>query len=189
MIARIEGKIITKDLNSIIVDVGGVGYRIFASNDTLGQSHEGRNISLWTYLAVRENALDLYGFIEKDERVFFELLIGVSGIGPKSAIAILSLAPVTTLKKAITSEDATYLTRVSGIGKKSAQKIIIELKDKLGKGSSDDELSLKEEADALEALKALGYSAHDARESLKKVSDQTLGTNERIKEALRILGK
>jgi holliday junction DNA helicase RuvA len=188
MIAKIKGKIIENETGSLIVDVSGMGYRVFISNNTMSDIGSNSEVKLWTHLVVRENLLDLYGFSNKDEKRFFELLIGISGIGPKGALAILSLAPVATLQKAIVSEDATYLTKVSGIGKKSAQKIILELKDKVSGGSSEDGIGLKEEAEVIEALQALGYTLHDSREALKNVSGDTSGTNERIKEALKILG-
>ena len=188
MIARIEGKIIEKTNSLVVIDVSGIGYRIFVSSNTLSDIGKKKEISLWTHLVVRENLMDLYGFSKKEERNFFELLINISGIGPKGALGILSLAPVETLEKAIASEDASYLTKVSGIGKKSAQKIVLELKDKLEKVSDGDSLGLKEKTEALEALKALGYSTSDSREALKKIPAEVTGTNEKIKEALKIFG-
>jgi holliday junction DNA helicase RuvA len=188
MIAKIVGKIIEKDKGYVIIDVSGLGYQVFVSTNTLSDIDSNGEVELWTHLVVRETLLDLYGFSNKDEKRFFEMLIGISGIGPKGALAILSLAPVATLEKAITSEDASYLTKVSGIGKKSAQKIILELKDKIGRGSSEDGIGLKEEAETIEALQALGYTLHDSREALKNVPNTTNGTNDRIKEALKLLG-
>ena len=134
---------------------------------------------------MREDALDLYGFLNYEELEFFEMLIGVSGIGPKGALAILSIASTETLRKAIGTGDTSYLTKISGIGKKTAEKIVIELRDKMGeqeKGSS-----MQEELDAMEALKSLGYSQNEIREALKKVPPD-LNTNEKIREALKILG-
>ena len=188
MIAKLKGKIVDQEDGFLVVDVSGIGYRVFVSSNTLDLIKGSLEVDLWTHLVVRETVLDLYGFIEKEERRFFELLIGISGIGPKGALAILSLAPVKTLEKAIGSEDASYLTKVSGIGKKSAQKIILELKDKIGRGSDKDGISLKEEAEAVEALQSLGYTLSDSREALKNVPISTNGTNDRIKEALKLLG-
>jgi len=113
------------------------------------------------------------------------MLINVSGIGPRSALTILSIASIETLRKAIGSNDITYLTKISGIGRKTAEKIIIELRDKVGKENKDG--SLKEELDALEALKSLGYSQNEAREALKTVSANS-DTNTKIRDALKILG-
>jgi Holliday junction DNA helicase RuvA len=112
------------------------------------------------------------------------MLINVSGIGPKGALAILGIASIETLAKAIATGDISYLTKISGIGKKTAEKIIIELRDKMSEDKSD--ISLKEELDALEALKSLGYSQNEAREALKKVSADS-DTNTKIREALKIL--
>ena len=113
---------------------------------------------------MREDVLDLYGFLDHRELEFFEMLISVSGIGPKGALSILGITSIETLRKAISTGDTSYLTKVSGIGKKTAEKIIIELRDKIGeeKGGS----SLQGELDALEALKSLGYSQNEAREAL-----------------------
>jgi len=133
---------------------------------------------------VREDILDLYGFLNREELEFFEMLINVSGIGPKGALAILGVASIDTLKKAISTGDIPYLTKISGIGKKTAEKMIIELRDKMGVNKTGT--SLQEELDALEALKSLGYSQNEAREVLKKVSPE-MNTNEKIREALKIL--
>lgn len=191
MIAHIKGKILDKTTKFLVVESGGLGYQIFASTSTLSNSgNVGTEISLWTFLAVRENALDLYGFETRDEKSFFELLIGVSGIGPKNALSILSLAPIEILKKAIGSGDVSYMTKVSGIGKKTSEKIVVELRDKMASlGHNDSEGSLRGDADVLEALQSLGYSQYEIRNALKEVSPETTGTNEKIKEALKVLGK
>lgn len=189
MIAHIKGKILEKTNKYLVVETGGIGYLIFASTDTLASAKNiGEEISLSTYLAVRENAMDLYGFQTIDEKKFFELLIGVSGIGPKNALSILSLAPVETLKKAIATGDTSYMTKVSGIGKKTAEKIVVELRDKLAKEGHQDDGTLAGAGDALMALMSLGYSQNESREALKEI-DKNLTLNEKIKEALKILGK
>ena len=192
MIGSIKGKIIFKNEKFLIVETGGVGYKINVSPDTLSKlalrPHSGQSdteVSLWIHTHVREDALDLYGFFDHQELEFFEMLINVSGIGPKSALIILSIASIGTLKKAIGTGDISYLTKISGIGKKTAEKIIIELRDKIGKEKLDG--TLESELDALEALKSLGYSQNQAREALKKVSTGT-DTNAKIREALKILG-
>jgi len=132
--------------------------------------------------------MSMYGFLERQELELFEMLIGVSGIGPRSALQIMGLAGVETLKKAISSEDTSYLTKVSGIGRKTAEKIVLELKDKMGSAGGAHHGELKEESDAVEALKSLGYSQSEAREALKRVGEKIKGTSGRIKEALKILG-
>src|SRR3989338_2952272 len=126
MISIIEGTIEFKAQQSVVVKtVSGVGYKIFAPEETLHKIPEkGASVKLWTHLYVREDALELYGFIHFAELELFETLIGISGIGPKGALGVLGIAPVDTLKKAIATGDTSYLTRVSGIGRKTAEKIV-----------------------------------------------------------------
>lgn len=189
MIAHLEGNIIHKAEKFVVVDVSGVGYKVFVSSDALESVTLGSNTSLWIHTAVRENSIDLYGFQNIAEMSFFELLLDVSGIGPKSALGILSVASIDTLKKAIATGDMSYLNKVSGIGRKTAEKIIVELRDKLKAHISEDGNSdLRGESDIVEALKSLGYSQNDARDALKQIPDEVKGTNARIKEALKILG-
>jgi Holliday junction DNA helicase RuvA len=135
---------------------------------------------------VREDALDLYGFLHENERKMFGLLLTVSGIGPKSAMSILSLAGIDTLASAISSGKASYLTSVSGIGKKTAEKVVLELKDKM-EGLGARPVSGSDEG-ALEALRAMGYSVKEAREALQQVPDGVEGESARLREALRALG-
>ena len=186
MIGSIKGKIILKKEKFLIVETGGVGYKISISPDVLSKTKKlEEEIFLFIHTHVREDCLDLYGFLSLEELEFFEMLISVSGIGPKGALQILGIASIETLRKAIGTGDTSYLTKISGIGKKTAEKIVIELRDKMGeqeKGSS-----MQEELDAMEALKSLGYGQNEIREALKKVSPN-LNTNEKIREALKILG-
>jgi Holliday junction DNA helicase RuvA len=177
-------------LKFVILDVGGVGYKV-NTNTAVLQKNIAEVAEFWTYLAVRENALDLYGFQTKEELDFFELLLTVSGIGPKSASSILSLASLSNLRRAISTGDTGHLTKVSGIGKKAAEKIVVELKDKMeglgdGGDADIDGNSLSGDIDALEALKSLGYSERESREALKKVTD-VFGAGEKIKKALKLL--
>lgn len=190
MISYLEGKVRHKDLRFIILDVNGVGYKVFGIESTVNEVKIGSVLGLWTHLAVRENALDLYGFKEKESLNFFELLITISGIGPKTALGILNIAAVQTIKQAVSSGDISYLTKVSGIGKKIAEKIILELRDKFElEGFSGTEAGLKGEADVIEALKSLGYAEREAREALKKIArdEKDLTTSEKVKMALKIL--
>lgn len=186
MIGHLKGTASLVGIGMVIIDVGGVGYKVHAPEGALMTMRQGGETELFTYLAVRENALDLYGFPTRSELEFFELLIGVSGIGPKTALAILSLASADTLKRAIAGGDATYLTKVSGIGRKNAEKIIVELRDKLGGASAGSAILVGADAEALEALEALGYSIRDAREAVAKTKGET--AQEKIKESLRALG-
>jgi len=187
MIGSIKGKIILKKDKFVIVDVDKIGYKINISPDTMQRVNRIDDFVLfWTHLHVREDAQDLYGFLEYGELEFFEMLIGVSGIGPKGALTILSVAPIEILKKAIGTGDTSYLTKISGIGRKTAEKIVIELRDKMGKENESG--SLGQEVDIMEALKSLGYSQNEVREALKKITGE-IDLNTKIKEALKILGR
>lgn len=189
MIAYLEGKIIYITDKFLIINTGGIGYKVSVTPEIILSLKEGDEMKLFIYTSVRENSIDLFGFKNTEELSFFELLLDVSGIGPRSALGIIALAPIKTIKRAIATGDVGYLNKVSGIGKKTAEKIIIELRDKLQnyKESTDTPSALREEGDILEALKSLGYSQNEAREALKQVAPTFDQTNSRIKEALRIL--
>jgi holliday junction DNA helicase RuvA len=186
MIGSIKGTIVLKTDKFLIVEAGGVGYKVAVSPDALSKVKKvGDEVFLWIHTHVREDSFDLYGFLDYAELEFFQMLIGVSGIGPRSGLAILGIASIETLRKAIGTGDTSYLTKISGIGKKTAERIVIDLRDKMGAEQSGS--SLQGELDALEALKSLGYSQNEAREALKKVSPD-LDTNSKIREALKALG-
>jgi holliday junction DNA helicase RuvA len=186
MIGTIRGEVAYKGLHGLIVEVSGVGYRVATTTETALEAKEGKEIYLFTYLAVRENALDLFGFTDKDNLDVFELLIGISGIGPKTALSILNVATPSMLRQAVANDDTSYLTKVSGIGKKNAEKIVLELRDKLVTTSADKRSDLRAEGDVMEALLSLGYNERDIRDVLKKMKGS--GTaSERVKQALKLL--
>jgi Holliday junction DNA helicase RuvA len=191
MISRLTGSIVHSDLKSVVLDVNGVGYKVSISPDVFTKLDKDVPVTFWTYLAVRENALDLYGFLSLSELNFFELLITISGIGPKTAMGILSVASVHSLETAIETEDTSHLTKISGIGKKVAEKIVMELKGKVivTNKSAEQTQTMKNDSDVLEALKSLGYSPTEARDALKQLPKTLTKTNEKIREALKILGK
>ncbi len=170
----------------IILKNNGIGYKVFVLNNTL-LSKKDSTLSLWTYNAIREDANDLFGFKNREELDFFELLISISGIGPKTALGILNTATLESLIEAASSGEISHLVQVSGIGKKTAQKIVLELRDKFKekeyKGSN-----LKDEVETLEALKSLGYSHKDVKEALDAIPKTISGTAEKIKYALKFLG-
>src|SRR6185312_4129565 len=139
-----------------IISCGGVGYKVAATKDTLARLKTGASATVWTHLAVREDSLDLYGFLSEEELMFFGLLLTVSGIGPKSALAILDIATVESLRSAISAGNASYLTKVSGVGKKTAEKIVLELRDKVGAATSDSAAARSGDEEALEAMRSLG---------------------------------
>jgi Holliday junction DNA helicase RuvA len=187
MISRLKGQIALIGEDRIVLDVAGVGYDIKIPNNAAVSLPLGAETAIWTHLAVRENSLELFGFLTYEHLVFFEKLLTVSGIGPRSALSILNLAPLDELYRGIGSGDANYLTKISGIGRKTAQKIVLELKDKIGiTGASTD---IAESADALDALIALGYSQSEAREALRGLPPDIADTNKKIREALKLLGK
>lgn len=186
MIGRIEGMVSVKRSGAVILSAGGVGYKIAATREALAGLKAGEKAALWTHLAVREDSLDLYGFRAEDELHLFELLLTVSGVGPKSALAILDLAPVETLRSAIAGGNAQYLTKVSGVGRKTAEKIVLELREKVGAGIAG--AALQGDEDALDAMRSLGYTLHEARDALRKVPHEVTEGSERLRAALKILG-
>lgn len=191
MIAYVDGIIELKGEKFFVVNVGGIGYKIFAGPETIRKVPErGERTKLWTHQYVREDALELYGFLHFAELELFEMLISISGIGPKGAIGVLGVAPVDTLKKAIASGDTSYLTRVSGIGRKTAQKIVLELKEKMsGRGVTVEAPELRDETDVLDALVALGYSERDARDAFSQIPRDIEGVERKVKEVLKMMGR
>ncbi|MCK4386893.1 MAG: Holliday junction branch migration protein RuvA [Candidatus Pacebacteria bacterium] len=189
MISQLTGQISQQGDGFVILNVSGVGYKIFITAETREKlKKQAGETKIWTHLAARENSLDLYGFLEQADLDFFEKLIGISGIGPKTALGVLNVASVDTLISAISSGDTSYLTKVSGIGQKNAQRIILELKNKIangGVGGSD----MKDELDAIDALKALGYSTREAADALRQIDKSVTDIGEKIKAAIKFLGK
>src|SRR3990170_6305111 len=145
MIGTLNGTVRHKDLSKLVVDVSGVGYKVLVTTETALDIATGSPIFLWTHLVVRETSLELFGFLDKETLDAFELLITISGIGPKSALGILNVASPDTLRQAVASEDTSYLTRVSGIGKKNAEKIVLELRNKLAVSKDDKRTDLRSE--------------------------------------------
>ncbi|MBP7831648.1 MAG: Holliday junction branch migration protein RuvA [Candidatus Pacebacteria bacterium] len=193
MIAFVKGTIADISDRSVIIETQGVGYEVATTTDTLAGASMaglGSELALFTHLVVREDSMELYGFKTRQELTFFQMLITVSGVGPRSAIAIVSLGSIDSIQRAIGSGDATYLTSVSGIGRKTAEKIIIDLRDKLaalGHTAASGEMS--GDADAIEALMKLGYSREEARDAIKRVPTTAVSTNDKIREALKYIGK
>ncbi len=189
MIGHLEGEVVATRTGFAIISAGGVGYKVFMTREMLSSLKSSPRAILWTHLAVRETALDLYGFSSEEELHIFELLLTVSGIGPKSGLAILDIASVETLRNAISAGNASYLTKVSGIGRKTAEKIVLELQEKIGAPAGGGNASLKGDGEALEAMLALGYSQAEARDALRKVPADIERSGDRLREALRLLGR
>ena len=161
--------------------------------DGLAPIREGAPVTLFIHTAVREDAIDLYGFQTQEELAFFKMLMSISGVGPKTALSILNVADVPSLKRATVAGDATVLTRVYGIGKKSAERMVLELKDKLAheqiqKGIEPGHTTEGSDADVIEALEALGYSSTESRRALQSLASEHTGIKERLGAALKYLG-
>lgn len=186
MIASITGQIKDVKGNYLIVEVGGIGYKVFAPLAHYDQLQIGQNISLYTYQHIREEALDLFGFISEEELSLFEKLLTVSSVGPKSALAIMGIARAQQLEEAILSEDLDFLTSVSGVGKKTAQRIILELKGKIvDKG---DKTITGQDREVIEGLVNMGYTVREAQLVVSKIPASVEGTANKLKEAFKILG-
>jgi len=185
MIAYLKGTIIEKGLTYIILENAGIGYKIFVTPEIL-DLRIGDTATLYTYMKVSDDGQSLFGLPDFVTLQFFELLITVSGVGPKVALAILSTARVDAVKQAISNQDAAVFTRISGVGNKTAERIIVDLKNKVG--ALDMSPGLGFTSEVFDALLALGYNQREAREVVNK-TDHTLSVQEQLKHALKLLGK
>jgi Holliday junction DNA helicase RuvA len=189
MIGKLQGDFagLTPD-GAALINVGGVGYCVHVTAGTVAEiARAGKATSLLIHTAVREDALDLYGFTTEEELVFFKQLLSVSGIGPKSALGVMNVADATSLRRSIAQGDTSALTRVYGIGKKSAERIVVELRDKLAKEAGVGGAS-EGDTEVVDALMALGYRAEEVRKALKEMGLQGGSVTERIAAALKYLG-
>jgi len=184
MIAYLKGTILEKGLTYIILENGGVGYKVFVTPETL-EFKTGDSVAVYTYMKVSDDGQSLYGLPSFSTLQFFELLITVSGVGPKVALAILSAAQPDAVKQAIANQDAAIFTRISGVGNKTAERIIVDLKNKVG---SLDLSGAAPSSEVFDALLALGYNQREVRDIVNKL-DHTLSTQEQLKQALKVLGK
>ena len=187
MIARIRGKPIAHDAQGLVVEVGGVGYRLFATPSAVRQADGADEVALETHLHVREDALQLFGFAEAGERELFEQLLAVSGVGPKVALAIVSGYSPAELRRAIVREDADLFQTIPGIGKKTAQRVVLELKEKIAPLAAVEAPHLGEgdgHVVARDALVELGYTIAEAEKRLAE-TDPELSPAERVRQALR----
>ena len=187
MIAHIYGKIAEKFAGSVIVDVAGVGYEVIVPAGEFDRAVLGEEIKFYTYHHIREQSQELFGFSSLAAKKLFELLITVQGVGPKAGIAIMSLGESEEVRNAIACEDSKFIQKAAGVGKKSAERVVLDLKDKVGlatKFSQTSQVSVSSTDEALEALIALGYNLADASQMLEGISPE-LSTEERITQALR----
>jgi holliday junction DNA helicase RuvA len=196
VIAFVEGQVASVGADSAVLDAGGVGYRVYCGPSTLSALREGTRARLHTHHLVREDQQALYGFRTTEELGFFELLITVTGVGPKVALAIVASRPVADLQLAILQGDEQVLTAVSGVGKKLAARVVLELREKVAAaggsvvGAAGGPGAGAAESEVVAALQALGYSAGEAREAARgAVASSAVGESleERVKAALRVL--
>lgn len=187
MIGYISGRVVGKQKNYLILETGGVGYRIFVTPEFFHQAKAGEGYSLFIHHYVREDIQALYGFASLEALDFFELLLTVSGVGPKVALSILSLSDIPLIKSAIMREDPDIFTKVSGVGRKTAERLIMELKGKIGAetGISSDASSIHSEV--MDALVALGYSINEARRAMAQIPKDITDSGEKIRQALKFL--
>ena len=192
MIAMLTGVVAEKTVDEIVLDVGGVGYGLLVTNEDHGRLASGDKAKLYIHEHIRENSHDLFGFTALDTKKLFELLLAVNGVGPKMALSVLNTGTANDVRAAIASGDVKSIQKASGVGKRVAERVVVELKDKVGLEGVDlattgllqsDAALMKDEA--VEALVALGYTAADAASALARI-DKELPTEDRIKQALKV---
>lgn len=192
MIATLRGEVSQIEENALIVEVGGVGLRVFAPAPVRTNAKAGEIIFLFTHLVVREDALTLYGFESQADRDLFNILLGVDGVGPKVALSVLSTLTLETIQRAIFADEEELLSKVPGVGKKTAQKMAIHLKDKLKPVDALGKIATLADYDSevLAALTALGYSVIEAQSALQSIpKDAPKDVEERLRVALQYIGK
>jgi len=191
MIASLEGCIKAIRPHSLILEVAGVGFEVYPPTPLLESARIGQPLALYTYMHVREGNITLYGFLTLEEHDLFETLLGVNGIGPRTALSVLSMLSPDALRAIIAQGNAAALTRIPGIGAKTAQRLILDLKDKVGLPLGAVSLSPLQEADVdvINALTALGYSLAEAQRALQAIPPEAKNLDERILAALRSLGR
>ena len=188
MIATLSGKISHKNIDHIILEAGGVGYEVFLATEDIGTAATGQNATLYIYEHIREDAHLLFGFSAPESKRVFMQLLSVGGIGPKVAMAVLSASSIDRLKQAVSAGDPELLRGVAGVGKKTAERIIVELRGKLGEAAGGTSLAGANDS-AYQALLGLGYSAPQAAQAVSELPADVTDEQERIKLALRRVGK
>ena len=191
MIGFLSGEVVARDDPHIVVNVNGIGYKVLASGSVLSKANLNEKLKLFIYTHVREDAISLFGFLDSLDLKLFENLISVSGVGPKTAMNIFSIGSREEIIQSIITSDVSFFTGVPRLGKKNAQKIIIELKSKLGSIEDLDltKIDVKENSEVIVALKQFGFSNREALGALKNIKDKGKTTEEKIRLALKELGK
>jgi Holliday junction DNA helicase RuvA len=199
MIAHLSGTVLYKDQKHAVIQTGGVGYKVYATERDLEMMRITEHASVWVYTAVKEDALDLYGFILRDSKDMFDHLLTISGVGPKTALNILNVAGHEAIQSAVFTGEISYITAVGGVGKKMAEKIVLELKGKLAAIERIDPVTgekgdlagaTQSDIDTIEALKSLGYTHREAKNALEKLDVETRAKDigDKIKVLLKVLG-
>lgn len=191
MIATLSGIIAEKLGELVVIEVNGVGYGLFVTVEDAGRLQTGQTARVYVYEHIREASHDLFGFIEMDTKLLFELLLSVNGVGPKGALGIMSIGNASSVRRAIAGGDVKYISTANGVGKRVAERVVVDLKDKVGligvdlasSGLLQGDNALMED-EAIEALVALGYTASDASRALHAI-DKKLPTEDRVKQALK----
>jgi len=195
MIATLSGTVYEKMADTVVLDVQGVGYGVYVTAEDHGKMTNGEIVKVYVYEHIREQSHDIFGFLSRDTKSLFEQLLGVNGVGPKMALNMLSIGSPTDVRQAIASGDAKFIQQAPGVGKRVAERVVVDLKDKVGLAGVDlestgmlqsDEKLMKDEA--VEGLVSLGYTTVDAATALQKV-DKKLPTEDRIKQALKGAGQ
>ena len=190
MIATLSGTVSEKLPELVVIECAGVGYGVAVTSEDFGRLQQGKSAKVYVHEHIREQGHDLFGFVQLDTKRLFEQLLGVKNVGPKVALAVLDIGPAATVRGAIAAGDVKLLQSAKGVGKRAAEQIVVELRDKVGLIASDDAESIvgragiNQQDEAVEALVALGYAPQDAAAALKKV-DPELPLEERVREALR----
>ena len=193
MIASITGLVKAKKDNWVLVETGGLGYKVFVPDDVFNSLRIGEQTFLYTHHHIKEDSQSLYGFFSSDEKELFELLLSISGIGPKVAISVLNSATINELRAAVVGDNPEILTGIAGIGAKTAKRIVLELKNKIKisdvKSMGVESTNLGAHMDAHEALLKLGYNSVEARAALKMIPNSVKDSDEKVRMALKNLGK
>jgi Holliday junction DNA helicase RuvA len=188
MISYLQGEIIDKDLSSAVILINGIGYRVHSTKSQLTKLNLTKNSSLWISENIKEDRHDLFGFEDRAELDLFERILSVNGAGPKAALAVLDIGPSSKLKEALVNSDAKYIQQASGVGKKLAERLILELSGGLSQTALDQNknlaLNINEEDEAYQALISLGYGPKDAALAISKL-DPNLSLEDKIKTVLR----
>ncbi|PIS41920.1 MAG: Holliday junction branch migration protein RuvA [Candidatus Kerfeldbacteria bacterium CG08_land_8_20_14_0_20_42_7] len=191
MIGQLSGTVVEKENQRLIIDVSGVGFDVFVATTSFDHAQEGQAITLFTHMVVRDDRFELYGFLRKAEKSFFEQLLKVRDVGPKSALAILSLGNLAEVQQSIMNSDTQVLTSIPGIGKKTAERIILELKEKVFATSDGSEKNVRtKDADIIiSALQNLGYSSREAKEAVKDLPQDLTNDDQRLRWVLKNIAR